>query len=290
MTTFVPVVQEAQFPRPCTTKEALNNKTCCPIWGDSPCGTKSGRGICASYMGEGLHPNIIDYRVNWPGNDTTLLDNYECQNTSVCNLYAWMHNYAAKSYANSSINAAHRGPAFGFWHRIFLLFIEREIRDVTGNQNFFYTILGLDPYKPLYPALPTVEDVLHTRAKDYDTLPYDHTAIRSFRNKLEGFDIPRDSRNLNSSMHNLVHDYMSGTLSDVTTAANDPIFMLHHSFIDKILEDWLTENVKAKYPISDDVHISQNARSYMVPFFPLRRNSYYWGLAVRDLGYTYNEG
>lgn len=45
--------------------------------------------------------------------------------------------------------------------------------------------------------------------------------------------IPRDSRHLNASMHNLVHRYLNGTMSLVPTAANDPIFMLHHSFIDK---------------------------------------------------------
>lgn len=50
---------------------------------------------------------------------------------------------------------------------------------------------------------------------------------------LQGFEIPDDSRHLNASMHNLVHRYLNGTMSLVPTAANDPIFLLHHSFIDK---------------------------------------------------------
>ncbi len=50
---------------------------------------------------------------------------------------------------------------------------------------------------------------------------------------LPGFEIPNDSRHLNASMHNLVHRYLNGTMSLVPTAANDPIFLLHHSFTDK---------------------------------------------------------
>lgn len=57
--------------------------------------------------------------------------------------------------------------------------------------------------------------------------------FKSFSLATPGFDIPKDSRHLNASMHNLVHRYLNGTMSLVPTAANDPIFMLHHSFIDK---------------------------------------------------------
>lgn len=48
-----------------------------------------------------------------------------------------------------------------------------------------------------------------------------------------GFEITHASPQLKASMHNLVHNYLNGTVSDVPIAANDPIFMVHHSFIDK---------------------------------------------------------
>uniref|UniRef100_A0A672H0N2 Tyrosinase n=1 Tax=Salarias fasciatus TaxID=181472 RepID=A0A672H0N2_SALFA len=358
---------DAQFPRPCTTVEALQTRTCCPLWNGSPCGFSSGRGVCAPHPARDL-PKPIDYRVNWPrafydsvctcwgnydgfdcsqclpgwrgpqclqrhhvekkeitdltdseretflsnlhtakdvqsdrymilkSNDTTVDRNYEFQNTSVYNLYVWMHYYSAKSYAGSGNNAAHRGPAFVFWHRVFLLFIEREIRDLTGNQDFyipywdwtrtdncnictnkyfggvrqdgridsasrfsqwkticpFQESLGIiclntnaseaahlirNPGKdPVFKTLPTAADVKDAMASQlFDTPPYDTTSKNSFRNKLEGFEIPSDSRRLNSSMHNLVHRYLNGTMSLVPTAANDPIFMLHHSFIDNFI-------------------------------------------------------
>ena len=199
---------EAQFPRPCTTPESLQTRTCCPLWNGSPCGFSSGRGVCAPHPARDL-PKPVDFRVSWPrafydsvctcwGNydgfdcgqclpgwsgpqclqrhhverkeitdmtdseretflshlhkakqtpssrymiltseDTTVDGNYAFQSSSVYDLYVWMHYYSAKRYAGSENNAAHRGPAFLFWHRVFLLFIEREIRELTGNQDFY---------------------------------------------------------------------------------------------------------------------------------------------------------
>lgn len=199
---------EAQFPRPCTTPEALQTRMCCPLWNGSPCGFSSGRGVCAPHPARDL-PKPVDYRVNWPrafydsvctcwgnydgfdcgqclpgwrgpkclqrhhverkeitdltdseretflsslhqakqspssrymiltSNDTTVDGNYAFHSTSVYDLYVWMHYYSAKRYADSENNAAHRGPAFIFWHRVFLLFIEREIKELTGNQDFY---------------------------------------------------------------------------------------------------------------------------------------------------------
>ncbi|XP_056232169.1 tyrosinase-like [Seriola aureovittata] len=283
-------------------------------------------------------------------NDTTVDGNYAFHNTSVYDLYVWMHYYSAKSYAGSESNAAHRGPAFLFWHRMFLLFIEREIRELTGNQDFyipywdwtrtnhcnictnkyfggvgqdgridsaslfrkwkticpFQESLGIicihtdasapaylirNPGKdPIYNTLPTAGDVEDTMATPlFDTPPFDKTSRNSFRNKLEGFEMPDDSRHLNASMHNLVHRYLNGTMSLVPTAANDPIFMLHHSFIDKLLERWLQDHGEATYPDSDQVPPAQRAQAYMAPFFPLRTNNYYWGRDTNSLGYSYRE-
>lgn len=36
-----------------------------------------------------------------------------------------------------------------------------------------------------------------------------------------------------STMHNALHVYMNGTMSAVQGSANDPIFLLHHAFIDR---------------------------------------------------------
>ncbi|XP_078140064.1 tyrosinase-like [Centroberyx gerrardi] len=276
--------------------------------------------------------------------DTTVEGNYNFRNTSVYDLYVWMHYYSAKSYAGSENNSAHRGPAFAFWHRVFLLFIEREIRELTGDQDFYVPywdwtrtdhcnictnqyfggvgqdgrIDGASPFSkweeslgiiciqsdasepgrlirnpgrdPVFKTLPTAEDVEDIMtAESFDTPPFDKTSTNSFRNKLEGFDIPQDSRHLNASMHNLIHRYLNGTMSLVPTAANDPVFMLHHCFIDKLLERWLEDHSDAAYPDSEQVHPAQRAQAFMAPFFPLRTNSFYWGRDTWSLGYRYKD-
>jgi len=36
-----------------------------------------------------------------------------------------------------------------------------------------------------------------------------------------------------STMHNGLHVFMNGSMSNVQGSANDPIFLLHHAFIDR---------------------------------------------------------
>lgn len=43
-----------------------------------------------------------------------------------------------------------------------------------------------------------------------------------------------------STMHNALHIFMNGSMSSVQGSANDPIFLLHHAFIDRCDE---VENV-----------------------------------------------
>lgn len=40
-----------------------------------------------------------------------------------------------------------------------------------------------------------------------------------------------------STMHNALHIYMNGSMSSVPASANDPIFLLHHAFIDRYDEN-----------------------------------------------------
>ncbi|WP_341874850.1 tyrosinase family oxidase copper chaperone [Streptomyces albofaciens] len=75
----------------------------------------------------------------------------------------------------------------------------------------------------------------------YDCPPWNHESgddppYRSFRNHLEGyakFAWERDFAKLHGSAHRFVGGHM-GYLS----SPNDPVFYLHHCFIDKIWADW----------------------------------------------------
>jgi len=45
-----------------------------------------------------------------------------------------------------------------------------------------------------------------------------------------------------SFLHNAVHLYMNGTMSSVEKSANDPIFIVHHVFVDSLFEIWLRDH------------------------------------------------
>ena len=79
-------------------------------------------------------------------------------------------------------------------------------------------------------SLPRPADVeAALSATPYDVDPYDSSSTSGFRNMAEGF-IP-------FGMHNLVHVYVSGSMVPMTSP-NDPVFFLHHCFVDKLWADW----------------------------------------------------
>ena len=98
--------------------------------------TDSERETFLSSLDRAKHNQSSRYMI-LSSNDTMVPGNYEFENSTVYNLYVWMHYYAAKKYAGENSDSAHKGPAFLFWHRVFLLFIEREIRELTGNPDFY---------------------------------------------------------------------------------------------------------------------------------------------------------
>ncbi|XP_058867639.1 tyrosinase-like [Acipenser ruthenus] len=415
---LLPNSLDAHFPKPCTTDEALNTKTCCPEWEGSPCGVRAGRGECDSYRTIQT-TDYIDYREQWPfhfyhslcrchgnfdgfdcglckhgfkghhcnithtterkeihslteeektkffkyleysktnisskysiltSNDTSINSTLKFINASLYDVYIWMHYYAAKPLKGTGRNVAHEGPAFPFWHRMFLLFFEREVREMTSDDSFFIpywnwtktdhcdicnndyfgesnatglispqsqfskwkpicdkdnnslgiiciqdlkesSILRNPGGDPTSNTLPTSSDVQKTiEVSEYDVREYNRSVKHSFRNTLEGYDVPQDFRQLNSAMHNLVHNYLNGTMCDVPTAVNDPIFMVHHSFVDKILEEWMDAHPDATYPEnSDTIPEGQKANDFMVPFFPLVQNKYFMNHSIA-FGYRY---
>ncbi|MFE9258159.1 tyrosinase family protein [Streptomyces sp. NPDC006879] len=90
------------------------------------------------------------------------------------------------------------------------------------------------PHNPI--SLPTRAE-LQWAINDpvYDASPWDSRASKGgFRNKLEGWAAPRSERWRN---HNKVHQWVGGHMTG-GTAPNDPVFWLHHSFVDLLWDRW----------------------------------------------------
>ncbi|KAJ0022180.1 hypothetical protein NQD34_009670 [Periophthalmus magnuspinnatus] len=138
--------------------------------------------------------------------------------------------------------------------------------------------------------LPTSADVeFAVSLSQYETGAMDRFSNMSFRNVLEGFASPMSGMAVpgQSTMHNSLHVFMNGTMSSVQGSANDPVFLLHHAFIDSIYERWLRTHQppRSNYPQAN-APIGHNDGYYMVPFMPLYRNGEYF-ISNKNLGYEY---
>ncbi|XP_030602226.1 tyrosinase-like [Archocentrus centrarchus] len=138
--------------------------------------------------------------------------------------------------------------------------------------------------------IPTSAEVEFTLSlPNYDTGAMDRSANMSFRNTLEGFGDPQTGLGNSShlGMHASLHVYMNGSMSSVQGSANDPIFMLHHAFVDCIYEQWLRRHrpSPSQYPESN-APIGHNSEYHMAPFLPLHRNREFF-ISSKDLGYDY---
>ncbi|MCL4296359.1 MAG: tyrosinase family protein [Anaerolineae bacterium] len=87
---------------------------------------------------------------------------------------------------------------------------------------------------PTLPSLADVNNVLSTTP--YDASPWNMTSNPSFRNRLEGW-YP-----VTPGLHNRVHVWVGGSMIPMTSP-NDPVFFLHHCFVDKLWADW-----QARFP------------------------------------------
>ena len=154
-------------------------------------------------------------------------------------------------------------------------------------------------------TLPSVREVNKALEETvYDTLPYSKDGnVTGFRNALEGFrglvyrnmsvcpDFPGGFRT--TELHNRVHIYTGGTMLNVPTSSNDPVFYLHHCNVDRLFEKWLDKhsNDNPRYqPQEFDYGIApgHNLDEYLTPIFPLITNEDMYNRAT-SLGYTYEE-
>lgn len=92
------------------------------------------------------------------------------------------------------------------------------------------------------PTLPTAGDVkLAMSERFYDTPSFNQSPFNvGFRNRLEGWITKRGDPRVTtegSQLHNRVHLWVGGNMVPMTSP-DDPVFFLHHCFVDKIWADW----------------------------------------------------
>lgn len=131
------------------------------------------------------------------------------------------------------------------------------------------------------PTLPTPEDVEDciTNYPVYDTPPWHPRSESSFRNRLEGW--PQGP-----ALHNRVHVWVGGDMGP-GTSPNDPVFFLHHCFIDKVWAEWQATHGAPYQPVSEGPlgHNLHDEMSHLDSTAPTPANC----LDYRhDMGYIYD--
>jgi tyrosinase len=93
--------------------------------------------------------------------------------------------------------------------------------------------------------LPTKSDLEWAlKENEYDVTPWDSTVTRGFRNRLEGWGTGRGSASWRN--HNRVHRWVGGAML-TSASVNDPVFWLHHAFVDLQWHQWQRRHRGARY-------------------------------------------
>lgn len=144
-------------------------------------------------------------------------------------------------------------------------------------------------------SLPTSDDLaLALRESLYDTPPYNSAPFTlGFRNRLEGWVTQRGDSRVRApgtQLHNRVHVWVGGNMI-LMTSPDDPVFFLHHCFVDKIWADWQASMMQDKpdwaphYAPQRDGPIGHNLDDVLKP----------WSRHIKDvmdisaLGYEYEQ-
>lgn len=109
------------------------------------------------------------------------------------------------------------------------------------------------------PGLPNRTDESWTLADGlYDRSPWNEQAD-SFRNKLEGWQDPReDAPRPGPAMHNRVHVWIGGEMAP-GTSPNDPVFWLNHCNVDRLWEGWMRRRGRTYLPPAGQGPVGQRA-------------------------------
>ncbi|MFG3285409.1 tyrosinase family protein [Streptomyces sp. NPDC048111] len=93
-------------------------------------------------------------------------------------------------------------------------------------------------------TLPTAADVSQALADPvYDMAPWNSTCRSGFRNRIEGWTTA--TGNARFRTHNRVHRWVSGAMLGAASV-NDPVFWLHHAYVDSLWSRWQAAHRTAK--------------------------------------------
>ncbi|CAJ0593870.1 unnamed protein product [Cylicocyclus nassatus] len=213
----------------------------------------------------------------------------------------------------SGSGGAHSGPAFLPWHREYMKRVEIAIRQVDPDLALPYWDSTLEENMPnskdsilwtnefmgesaggsvnggsfrewrTLEARPNIRREVGARGKCFSEDEIQFTLRQTDINQVLAFSAPRPgcpsqpNYNVLEYTHGNAHIYVGGEMFDTQTSANDPIFFMHHSFVDCIWEMFRqTRQTRADreraYPVNNELCASQHhfGSTSMRPFAPMK--------------------
>ena len=157
-------------------------------------------------------------------------------------------------------NCQHGTHFFWAWHRMYLYWFERIVRKYSGNPNWALPYWNWTTETLLPAPFRVTTSELYTShrnvainngtgalpAPDVNySAPFAELDYYTAQSMLEG--VP----------HGAVHVDVGGWMANIPTAAQDPIFYLHHANIDRLWDLWLAQGGGRADPTSDSTWTSQ---------------------------------
>lgn len=152
----------------------------------------------------------------------------------------------------------HHDYFFWSWHRMYLYWFERIVRKYSGSSSWSlpYWNYSLATQRQIPSMFRDTTSELYVAARSAGmngggSLPASHVNVAPGL-ALVPFNTASDT--LESNPHDNVHvdvGGFSGWMGDVKTAAQDPIFYLHHANMDRLWNIWLAQGGGRTAPLSD---------------------------------------
>ncbi|EYC33475.1 hypothetical protein Y032_0002g818 [Ancylostoma ceylanicum] len=213
----------------------------------------------------------------------------------------------------ASSGGAHSGPAFLPWHREYMKRIEIALRQVDPELALPYWDSTLDENMPnskdsimwtnefmgettggsvsggpfrewrTLEGRPNIRRDVGAKGKCFseDEIQFmmgqtDISQVLAFTSPKQGCPF-QPNFNVLEYTHGNPHIYVGGEMYDQATAGNDPVFYMHHSFVDYIWEMWRQSKQSRSareraWPVDNEQCSSQHhfSNAFMRPFPPMR--------------------
>jgi len=190
-------------------------------------------------------------------------------------------------------NTCEHGSYFFWpWHRMYLYWFERIIRKMCGNP--CWALPYWDWSSPTERQLPPM--FRDTTSELYTS--HRNTAMNNGSGSLPASDVTyaasflfTDFTNADSTIqgtpHGAVHVDIGGWMGQVPSAAQDPIFYLHHCNIDRLWDLWLAQGGGRSDPLTDSTWKSQKFTFFDENGAQVQMNSCQVLRAAAQLKYVY---